>query len=74
VSALLQGGAVLCGVLGLLSAAVVLAAERDVRTGLRVLLDFLVAGGVLRLGGDPSWREVASAAALVAVRQLLARS
>ncbi|WP_410809173.1 hypothetical protein [Micromonospora sp. 067-2] len=42
-----------------------------VRTAIRVLLDLLTAAGLLRLAGGPGWTDLASAAAIVALRQLL---
>ncbi|WP_435207858.1 hypothetical protein [Micromonospora sp. bgisy143] len=44
----------------------------DVRVAVRVLLDLLTAAGLLRLAGDPAWGGLASTAAIVALRQLLA--
>ncbi len=70
-SGLLQGGALLCTLLGLLSASVVIAAARDPLLGVRVLLDFLLAAGLLRLSDDPGWRQIATAAVVVAVRRLV---
>jgi hypothetical protein len=43
-----------------------------IRVAVRVLLDLLTAAGLLRLAGDPAWGGLASAAAIVALRQLLA--
>ncbi|MEV4659538.1 hypothetical protein [Micromonospora sp. NPDC049301] len=42
------------------------------RTAVRVVLDLLIAAGLLRLVGDPGWSGLASSAAIVALRQLLA--
>lgn len=70
-STVLQTGALVCTLGGLLSAAVVLAATRDVLLGLRVLVDLLVAAGLLRLSGDPGSGALATAAGVVAVRRLL---
>ncbi|MGC4880724.1 hypothetical protein ACLQ26_31165 [Micromonospora sp. DT43] len=42
------------------------------RVAVRVLLDLLTAAGLLRLAGDPQWGGLATAAAIVALRQLLA--
>ncbi|MFG1649872.1 hypothetical protein ACGFIE_08080 [Micromonospora sp. NPDC049275] len=42
------------------------------RVAVRVLLDLLTAAGLLRLAGDPQWGGLAVAAAIVALRQLLA--
>lgn len=60
-------------VLGLVSGAVVAALGRHAREGLRVLLDFLVAAGLIRLLGPQSWSALAVAAATIAVRQLAGR-
>jgi hypothetical protein len=45
-------------------------ATRHVRSALGVLLDLLLAAGLLRLGADQSWSAIASAAALVVVRKI----
>jgi len=71
VSAVLQTGALVCTLGGLLSAALVLAATRDVLLSLRVLVDLLVAAGLLRLSGDADVGALATAAVIVALRQLL---
>ena len=68
----LTGAALLVTTFGLLSAAAVLIAARNGRLALRVLLEFLTAAGLLRLGSDPGWPEISAAAAVVAVRRLLA--
>ena len=39
---------------------------------LAVLLDLLLAAGLLRLLGDPGWQTILTVAALVALRRLLA--
>ncbi|MEU7611395.1 hypothetical protein [Micromonospora sp. NPDC049204] len=41
------------------------------RSGVRVLLDLLTAAGLLRLAGDPGWKGLAGAVAIIALRQLL---
>jgi uncharacterized membrane protein len=71
VSALLQAGAVLCTALGMLSAVAVLVRARDLRLGVRVLLEFLLAAGLLRLVDEPGWRQLLTAALTVGVRALL---
>ena len=71
-SVALQTGALLCTVFGLLSAGAVLARSRDGRLSIKVLLEFLVAAGLLRLSDDPGWRELGAAAAVVAIRRLVA--
>jgi hypothetical protein len=55
---------------GLVAAAATLAATGRVRLAVEVLLDFLLAAGLLRLSGQPGWAALATAAAVVAVRQL----
>lgn len=39
---------------------------------LAVLLDLLLAAGLLRLLGEPDWQAIVTAAAIVAIRRLLA--
>ena len=58
---------------GLVAAALVLAVTRRPLVAVRVLLDFLLAAGLLRLTGDPGWPAILTAAVIVAVRRLLAR-
>lgn len=53
--------AVVCGVL-------VLSRTRSVRRSLPVLLDLLLAAGLLRLAAGPSWTELGVAGVVVAVR------
>ena len=68
---LLRDAALLCTVLGLACSGAVLVRTRDARLGLAVLLDFLLAAGLLRLSGDPQWRTLVTAAVVVAVRRLV---
>lgn len=70
-SALLQGAAQLTTVLGLACAALVLIRRHDVRNALAVLLEFLLAAGLLRLADHPTYRSLATAAAIVVVRKLV---
>ena len=37
----------------------------------KILLDLLLAAGLLRLTGDPSWPTISTAAAIVALRRLI---
>ncbi|MFJ8192531.1 hypothetical protein ACIQ8D_22645 [Streptomyces sp. NPDC096094] len=67
----LGAAAVLITAGGLLSAVAVYRMVRDVGSALAVLLDFLVAAGLVRLAGDLSWDGIALAAAVVAVRRLI---
>lgn len=57
--------------LALLAAGTVLCTGGSWRTALRVLLDLLVAAGLLRLAAGRGWTALATAAAIVALRQLL---
>lgn len=68
---LLTGAALAMAAAGLVAAAVTAAAARRPLLGVKVLLDFLLAAGLLRLTGDPAWTTVATAAAVVAVRRLV---
>jgi uncharacterized membrane protein len=70
VTAVLQTAALACTVLGLLSAAATLLRAHDVRLSLRVLLDFLLAAGLLRLSADTTIRSLATAAVIVVVRKV----
>ena len=60
-------------VLGLVSSAVVAAAGSVPRLGLRVLLDFLLAAGLIRLAGPQSWSSLGAVVALIVVRQIASR-
>jgi hypothetical protein len=51
--------------------ALVLVRTRRPAAALPVLLDLLLAAGLLRLAGDPDWRTIATAAAIVALRRLI---
>lgn len=59
------------GLAALLAGALVLAVTRRPLPALAVLLELLLAAGLLRLAGDPSWQVILSAAAIVALRRLL---
>jgi len=61
---LVAAAAVLIGLL-------VLAVTRSVRTALPVLLDLLLAAGLLRLSADLGWGAIAGAAAIVLIRKLV---
>ncbi len=56
---------------GIVLAALVLAVFRRLLPALHVLLDLLLAAGLLRLSADTSWDALAVAAAVVVLRQLL---
>ncbi|WP_207921463.1 hypothetical protein [Micromonospora sp. KC721] len=57
--------------LALLCGAVVLVTVRSWRAALRVLLDLLVAAGLLRLAVDSGWDALATAAVIILLRRLL---
>ncbi|MFF5174504.1 hypothetical protein ACFY3U_17975 [Micromonospora sp. NPDC000089] len=57
--------------LALLAAGTVLCTGGSWRMSVRVLLDLLVAAGLLRLATGRSWPALATAAAIVVLRQLL---
>ncbi len=56
---------------GLVAAAVVLAATRRPAFALKVLLEFFLAAGLLRLTGSPDWPALLTAAAVILVRRLV---
>ncbi|MBX7266654.1 DUF1622 domain-containing protein [Micromonospora sp. Llam7] len=58
-------------VLGVLAATVALVTTGSRSTALRVLLDMLLAAGLLRLAGGPPWPDLAAVAAIAALRTLL---
>ncbi len=66
----LRSAALAVTVLGLLSAGAVLMRAREVQLPIGVLLDFLLAAGLLRLAAAPTPRALASAALIVVIRKL----
>jgi hypothetical protein len=54
----------------LVLSALTLLATRRVAAALPVLLDLLLAAGLLRLSATASWQAIASAAAIVVIRKL----
>jgi hypothetical protein len=71
VTGLAGAAALVCTLLGLVSAAAVLARTRSARQALPVLLEFLMAAGLLRLTHDATWRVLATAAVVVGLRRLV---
>ncbi|MGY1722043.1 DUF1622 domain-containing protein [Blastococcus sp. SYSU DS0533] len=57
--------------IALVSGGLALAVTRRPPLALGILLDLLVAAGLLRLVGDPSWRHIIVAGAVVALRHLV---
>ncbi len=68
---LLRDAALVCTVLGIVSALSVLARSRDLRLAVAVLLDFLLAAGLLRLSGAPTVEALLAAAGIIALRRLV---
>ncbi|MER7459266.1 hypothetical protein [Micromonospora sp. NPDC126480] len=61
-----------CVAAGLLSGAIVLVVARSGVLALRAALDLWLAAGLLRLAQPPEWEHLLGAAAIVAIRQLVA--
>ncbi|MBM7806701.1 hypothetical protein JOD57_002538 [Geodermatophilus bullaregiensis] len=57
--------------LALVAGVVALAATRRPAVALGVLLDLLLAAGLLRLAAEPTWTSLATAAAVVLLRRLI---
>ncbi|SDD39770.1 Protein of unknown function [Geodermatophilus telluris] len=57
--------------LALVAGTVALAATRRPALALAVLLDLLLAAGLLRLAAEPTWTSLGTAAAIVALRRLI---
>jgi hypothetical protein len=55
----------------LVAGALALASTRRPALALSVFLDLLLAAGLLRLVGEPGWRTILTAAAIVALRRLI---
>ncbi|MGC1211556.1 MAG: hypothetical protein WA890_09885 [Micromonospora sp.] len=70
-NAVLGYASLACVAAGLVAGLVVLISVRDGRLALRVALDLWLAAGLLRLALPPAWDQLLSAAAIVAVRQVV---
>ncbi|MFC4020805.1 DUF1622 domain-containing protein [Micromonospora sp. GCM10011542] len=70
-SVLIEYAALSCVLAGLLTGGLVLLTVRDGRLALMVALDFWIAAGLLRLSLRPGWDQLISAAAIIAVRQIV---
>lgn len=68
---LLQQAALFTTLLGFATAAVVGLRLRRVPPTLAVFTDYLLAAGLIRLAGEPSWTSLVIAATTAAVRMLL---
>lgn len=67
----LTSAALLCTALGVSCGALVLARSRQVRPALAVLVEFLLAAGLLRLSQQATWRALAMTAVIVGIRKLV---
>ncbi|MEV7323936.1 hypothetical protein [Streptomyces sp. NPDC093970] len=68
---LMTQAAVLVTAFGLVGAGCVGLRLRRVRASVAVLTDFLVAAGLVRLAGHPSWTSLATASAVLVVRLMV---
>lgn len=66
----LQQAALTCAVVGFASACAVLMRSCNPRLAVGVLLDFLLAAGLLRLSDDPQPRTIMAAAIIILIRKL----
>ncbi len=69
-NAVLAGIATVIASAAVLTAALVFARSRDPLLAVKVLLDLLLAAGLVRLATDPTWSQLATAAAVVAIRKV----
>lgn len=67
---LLLAGALLCTTAAVVSGLAVGVATRQLRVALPVLLELLLAAGLLRLSAGGTWTGIATAAVIVAVRKV----
>lgn len=66
--------ALVCTAGGVIAGLVALATTGKIVVALRLALELWTAAGLIRLAGPRSWQLLASAAAIVAIRQLIAVS
>lgn len=59
------------GLAAVLAGALALVVTRRMLTAVGVLLDLLLAAGLLRLVGDPGWQAILTAAGILALRRLV---
>ncbi|MCH6161588.1 hypothetical protein [Streptomyces marispadix] len=71
-NAAIEAAALLITALGVVSFLAAYATTRTIRTALPLLLDFLMAAGLLRLAGDLSWSSILLTVAIIAVRKVAA--
>ncbi|MCZ2814938.1 hypothetical protein [Modestobacter sp. VKM Ac-2984] len=70
-SPLVEDAALLVAVLGLVCGLITLVRLRDVLLAIGVLLDFLIAAGLIRLAGELTFRGLVGVAVVIAVRKLV---
>jgi hypothetical protein len=72
VNAAIEAAALLVTAAGVVSFLTAYATTRTIRGALRLLLDFLMAAGLIRLAGDLSWGGISLTVAIIAVRKVAA--
>jgi hypothetical protein len=72
VATAIEAAALLVTAAGVVSFLTAYAATRRIRTALPLLLDFLMAAGLMRLAGDLSWGGILLTVAIIAVRKVAA--
>jgi hypothetical protein len=72
VNAVIEAAALLVVAVGVVSFLTAYAATRTIRSALPLLLDFLMAAGLIRLAGDLSWSGIVLTVAIIAVRKVAA--
>ncbi|SDQ10896.1 DUF1622 domain-containing protein [Quadrisphaera sp. DSM 44207] len=58
---------------GIAAAGVVLGSTRRPAAALPVFLEFLLAAGLLRLAGDPTWQRIVTTAVIALLRSMVGR-
>jgi len=71
-NAAIEAAALLVTAAGVVAFLTACALTRTIRHALPLLLDFLMAAGLIRLAGDLSWNGILLTVAIVAVRKLAA--
>ena len=70
--AAIEAAALMITALGVVSFLVCYATTRSIRRALPLLLDFLMAAGLIRLAGVMSWGSILLTVAIIAVRKVAA--
>lgn len=71
-NAAIEAAALLITAVGVVVFLTAYATTRTIRVALPLLLDFLMAAGLMRLAGDLSWSSILLAVAIIAVRKVAA--